>query len=254
MLMRHGVRFRPKGFALGSRVEHPQALINEAQWGTPVLAGVGAAEYRLTSDGDGSLPVYTFCMCPGGIIVPAAASEDLNVVNGMSLFARDGQYANAGCVAGIDARAFLGDNASASSTLDWLESIERSFSRVAGGFRAPACSISEFIARREPASVPASSYPLGLLPAPLWELLPPPVGTAIAAGLKNFSRRIRGFETGSIMGLESKSSAPIQVIRGTGHRCEGFGNLAVVGEGSGFAGGIISSAVDGITCAMELVG
>jgi uncharacterized protein len=254
MLIRRGVRFRTKGFALGSRVEHPQALINETQWGTAELPGVGAAEYRLTSAGDGSLPVYSFCMCPGGIIVPAAPAADLNVVNGMSLYARDGHYANAGCVAGIDAPMFLGPDASALDTLDWLESIERAFRDFAGGFRAPACGISDFINRREPRAVPSSSYPLGLLPAPLWELLPSRVSDALRSGLKDFARRLRGFESGTIMGLESKSSSPIQVVRRDDHRCEGFENLCVVGEGSGFAGGIMSSAVDGIRCAMELVG
>ncbi len=253
MLSRRGVQFRNKGFALGCRVEHPQALINEAQWGFPEVAGLGAAEYRLSSVGDGVLPVYTFCMCPGGTIVPAAATADTNIVNGMSLFARDGRHANAGCLASLSPQMFFGEEASPAATLDWLEAIERSFAEYAPGFRAPACGIEDFISRREPGSLRDSSYPLGLAPAPLWELLPAPVTSALTCGLKDFARSIRGFESGTIMGLESKSSAPIQVVRGEGHLCVGFTNLSVIGEGSGFAGGIISSAVDGIKCAMEMI-
>ena len=91
MLIRRGVAFRTKNFALGSRVEHPQEIINKAQWGRESLPGVKAAEYRLTSKGDGNLPVYTFCMCPGGVVVPATAYENTNIVNGMSRYRRNGQ-------------------------------------------------------------------------------------------------------------------------------------------------------------------
>lgn len=257
MLMARGVAFRPKNFAIGCRVEHPQAIINLAQWGREQLPGVKAAEYRLTSKGDGILPVYTFCMCPGGMVVPATAYADANIVNGMSLYRRDGRFANAACVAGLNLARLLGREVSALESLDWLGTLERSFYDHGGGYRAPFCRIADFIRgkeSREPVAGVQSSYPLGLMPAPLWELLPGPVSSAIGEGLKEFSRKIRGFDTGLIMGLESKTSAPIQVLREEDGRCLGFDNLYLAGEGSGYAGGIISSATSGIRVALRIAG
>ncbi len=253
MLIRRGVQFKLKNFAIGSRMEHPQELINKALWGQGYLPGVKAAEYRLASKGDGNFPVYTFCMCPGGVVVPAAASRHTNIVNGMSLYARDGKYANAGCVAGINLEKVMGQEVSALEALDWLESLEMTFFDFAGGFQAPACGIKEFIDQRKGNGTSPSSYTFGLKPAALWELLPSPVSRSLCIGLKDFGRKIKGFETGTLMGLESKTSSPIQVLREKSGRCVGFDNLFIVGEGSGFAGGIISSAVDGIKCALKIV-
>ena len=254
MLMKRGVEFRTKNFALGSRVEHPQELINVAQWGREELPGVKAAEYRLTSRGDGTLPVYTFCMCPGGVVVPASAYAHINIVNGMSRYKRDGTFANAACVAAVSLEGLTGRETSALEALDWLEALEEKFFRYAEGFAAPCCTIGDFIARKESGAIFPSSYPLGLKPAPLWELLPPSVSDALREGLKDFSRKIRGFETGTIMGLESKTSSPVQVVRDKSGLCTGFENLYVVGEGSGWAGGIISSGADGIQAAMHIAG
>lgn len=253
MLIRRGVAFRTKNFAIGSRVEHPQEIINKAQWGRESLPGVKAAEYRLTSPGDGRLPVYTFCMCPGGAVVPAAAYQNTNIVNGMSLYKRDGKFANAGCVAGVHPDKLIGRQATAPEALDWLEALEESFYQYSAGFPAPFCSIQDFIDRKEPTEIVESSYPLGLKPAALWNLLPAEVSSSIREGLRDFSRKIRGFETGSIMGLESKTSSPIQALREKDSRCAGFENLYIVGEGSGCAGGIISSGADGIKAAMHII-
>jgi uncharacterized protein len=253
MLINHGVQFRAKNFALGSRMEHPQAVINLAQWGTPKLPGVKAAEYRLTSPGDGKHQVYSFCMCPGGMIVPATAYAHTNIVNGMSFYKRDGQFANAACVAGVHPGELAGREISALETLDLVEQLEKSFYNITGGYQAPACSIQDFLRGNLRSSHLESSYPLGLTPAPLWELLPLSVVTAMRAGLKDFARKMRGFETGNLIGLESKTSAPIQVIREDNGLCTGFENLYIIGEGSGYAGGIISSAADGVKGAMKMV-
>jgi hypothetical protein len=254
MLIRRGVQFRTKNFALGCRVEHPQELVNLAQWGRTALPGVKAAEYRLTSKADGLLPVYTFCMCPGGVIVPATAYPDRNIVNGMSLYQRDGRFANAACVAGVNLETLLGHTAEPLEALDWLENLEGVFHQYARGFRAPFCGIRNFIEADESSAPVETSYPLGLAPAALWELLPAPVSRALREGLKDFNRKMKGFATGIIMGLESKTSAPIRVLRDEHHLCQGFENLYLVGEGSGHSGGIISSAADGIKSAMKLVG
>ena len=252
MLIRRGVGFRPKNFAIGSRMEHPQEIINKAQWGKPFLPGVKAAEYRLTANPEGALPVYTFCMCPGGIVVPSAAYENSNIVNGMSLYQRDLKYANAACVAGVNPYELIGENTDAQSLLDWVEAYETKFYDYAGGYKAPFCSIDDFIKSREPRNIPETSYPLGLKASPLWELLPSRVSSSMRSGLIDFCRKIKGFETGIIMGLESKTSAPIQVIRDTGRNCTDIENLFISGEGSGFAGGIISSGADGVKTAVSI--
>ncbi len=251
MLIGKGVTFRPKNFALGSRMEHPQKVINMAQWGKAELPGVKAAQYRLTSQGDGQHPVYTFCMCPGGMVVPATAYPDTNIVNGMSFYKRNGQFANAACVAGIHPGELAGRDVSALDALMLIEELEQSFFNVTGSYAAPACSIADFLKGKLKTETLESSYPLGLTPSPLWELLPARVVRAMRAGLKDFSRSLRGCETGNLIGLESKTSAPIQVIREENGLCSGFKNLYVIGEGSGYAGGIISSAADGVKVAMK---
>jgi len=253
MLIGKGVKFRTKNFAIGCRVEHPQELINIAQWGREGLPGVKAAEYRLTSKGDGNLPVYTFCMCPGGIIVPATAYKNTNIVNGMSRYKRNGKFANAACVAGINPEKLLGRHIEPQETLDWLGALEESFYDYSNGYQAPFCTIQDYIEKNTPSATVDSSYPLDLNPAALWDLLPGDVSGSIREGLKDFCRKVRGFETGIIMGLESKTSSPVQVVREKTGRCAGFENLYMVGEGSGYAGGIISSGSDGIRAAMSII-
>ncbi len=252
MLIGLGVPFRTKNFAIGCRVEHPQELINLAQWGRTSLPGVKAAEYRLTFNSQGHLPVYTFCMCPGGAVIPATAYVNTNVVNGMSFYRRAGRFANAACAAAVNLESLLGRPIAPAEALDWLGSLERSFYEYANGFAAPACRITEFVNRKAPSDVPESSYPLGLKPASLWEMLPPQIGSAIREALASFARKIKGFETGTILGLESKTSSPLQAVRDATGLCSGFENLYLVGEGSGYAGGIISSAADGIKAAMRI--
>ncbi|MBN1558734.1 NAD(P)/FAD-dependent oxidoreductase [candidate division KSB1 bacterium] len=251
MLMGRGVLFRPKSFAIGSRVEHPQALINRAQWGCERLPGVKAAEYRLTCRA--GRPVYTFCMCPGGMVVPATAYADANIVNGMSLYQRAGHFANAACVAGVHPDELLGRESSAADALDYVSDLERQFYDFSG-YRAPSCSIREFLMQQEPSQTSDSSYPLGLQPAALWRMLPTVVTDGIRTGLVEFSKKLPGYESGALIGLESKTSAPIQVVRERCGLCAGFENLYMVGEGSGWAGGIISSGVDGIRAAMAIIG
>lgn len=253
MLIDRGIKFRTKNFAIGCRLEHPQEIINEAQWGTKRLKGVKAAEYRLTSAGAGEFPVYTFCMCPGGIVVPSTAYGNRNIVNGMSFYNRDGKFSNAACVAGINLDSLNGREVSPPEALDWLEGLEEKFYKYSGSFKAPSCTIQNFIEKKENKGIFETSYPLGLEPAALWDLLPPKISDSIAEGLKEFSKKIKGFNAGIILGLDSKSSAPIQVLREKDGLCVGLENLYVAGEGSGWSGGIISSAADGIKAALDII-
>jgi uncharacterized FAD-dependent dehydrogenase len=193
-------------------------------------------------------------MCPGGIVVPAAAYAGSNIVNGMSYYKRDGRFANAACVAGIHPDELAGKEVTPAEALDWLEKLEKHFYQYSNGYSAPACSISDFIDGKNRNSSLESSFPLGLKPSPLWELLPGHVVKAMRAGLIDFSRKMKGFETGNLIGLESKTSSPIQVIREPGGLCSGFKNLYLIGEGSGYAGGIISSGADGVKAGMGVLG
>ena len=253
MLIARGVQFRTKNFAIGFRAEHRQEEINRSQWGIGNLAGVKAAEYRLTSEADGKHAVYSFCMCPGGMVVPAATYSHLNIVNGMSNYRRNGQFANAGCVAGVHPDQLAGRQVTALEALQWLEDLEHSFYTYSGGYSAPFCTIGDFIRSTEPRSIPETSYPLGLKPAALWNMLPAVVTNALREGLKDFEHRLRGYSNGILLGLESKTSSPIQVLREKNGLCTGFENLFLAGEGSGYAGGIVSSAADGIKIAMQIL-
>ncbi|MDX2431253.1 MAG: FAD-dependent oxidoreductase, partial [Bacteroides sp.] len=252
MLINKGIQFGTKNFAIGHRIEHPQKLINQAQWGRESLPGVKAAEYRLSSKTKSGLGVYSFCMCPGGQVVPSAAYAQKSVVNGMSHYQRDGHFANAGCVAGVHPDLLLGHTASPLEILDWMDKLEESFYAFSGGYTIPANMAADYIQKRESRNIPQSSYPLGVQSAPLFNMVPKLVSQALREGLKDFSRKLHGFDKGMLMGLESKTSSPIQVARDREGKCEGFENLYFVGEGSGYAGGIISSAADGVKCAMAL--
>jgi len=253
MLMANGIPFRTKNFALGFRAEHSQEVINLGQWGRTSLPGVKAAEYRLTSNREGRLPVFSFCMCPGGIVVPAAAYADCNIVNGMSYYQRDGRFANAACVAGVHPSVLASRELSPLEALNYVQQLETSFYTFSGGFQAPSCSIRDFLRKRSSQPPKETSYPLGLVEAPLWEMLPEVVIHSLTEGLEDFSRKLKGYETGNLLGLESKTSSPVQVVRDETGKAEGFDNLFVVGEGSGYAGGIISSGADGIRAAVRIV-
>jgi uncharacterized FAD-dependent dehydrogenase len=191
-------------------------------------------------------------MCPGGFVVPAAAYEQKSVVNGMSRYMRDGNFANAGCVAGVHPDMLLGHKCTPTEILDWMDELEESFYRYSDSYIIPANMAADYMKKADSKTLNKTSYPLGLNTAPLYEMIPEFVSTAIAEGLKDFSRKLNGFDQGMLMGLESKTSSPIQVSRERDGQCIGFENLYFVGEGSGYTGGIISSAADGVKCAIAL--
>lgn len=251
-LIRSGVQFSTKNFALGFRAEHRQNIINKAQWGVDSIKGLKAAEYRLTAKTDSS-SVFSFCMCPGGSIVPAAAIENTSVVNGMSNYRRNGNFANAAIVATFNFSNEYKREVSPLESLEMLYQLEEKYYSATGGFNIPGMNISEFIDDKTPNKINDSSYPLGITPYDLKELLPKTVIEPLTQGLINFSRKIDGYKDGNIMGLESKTSSPIQVDREPGGLCHGFSNLYFLGEGSGWAGGIISSGADGVKGSMDII-
>ena len=255
MLIQKGVPFKAKPFALGCRVEHRQELINRSQWGQASLPGLKAAEYRLTFNPGTKelLPVYSFCMCPGGKVVPAAAYKNTNIVNGMSNYRRNSMFANAGAAAAIDLNRLLNKEVDPLEALEWLETLEKKFFDYSHSYAAPACRISDFLAGKVSGSLNASSYPLGLVPADFNELLPGKIVNSLRSGLTDFCRKLEGFEQGIMLGLESKTSSPIQAVRGKNGKSAALENLYISGEGSGCAGGIVSSAADGIKAAVDII-
>ena len=251
-LIKKGVVFKSKNFAVGFRAEHPQSIINRAQWGQDAIEGLKAAEYRLTSKTD-TASVFSFCMCPGGTIVPAAASENASVVNGMSNYLRNGEFANAAIVSAFNFSDMLKREVSPLESLDLLQQLEERYFDATGSYSVPGMNITDFINGTSSGNIGNTSYSPGITPYNLEELLPQNIIEPLKQGLKDFSNRLSGYETGNILGLESKTSSPIQVERDQNGLCSGYNNLYFSGEGSGWAGGIVSSAADGIKSALDII-
>jgi len=251
ILMDAGARFVNKPFAIGSRIEHSQELINIAKWKQPQIPGVKAADYALTYN-DASLPVYSFCMCPGGMVVPAPPSRRANIVNGMSNYKRNYPYSNSAIVAGISLPELLNRVVSPMESLDWVNELENKFYEFANGYSAPAVKAADLLRSKQTSVFPSSSYPFPRITANFTDLFPAVVVKSMQLALKYFNKKITGFDEGILMGLESRTSSPIQVLRSDTGLVNGIDNLWMVGEGSGYSGGIVSSAADGIKAVVAL--
>ena len=249
LLHEKGVNLRQKPFSMGVRCEHPQALIDRAQYGA--FAGhpaLGAADYKLAvhlPDGRG---VYTFCMCPGGSVVAAGSEDGHLAVNGMSPFARDGENANAALLCEVRPEDF--DSAHPLAGVELQRKWERAAFLAGGGdWRAPAQLLGDFLAGRPSAQGGAvtPTYPLGVRWGTLEGCLPGFVLSSLREAVPLFDRKLRGFAypEAVLTGIESRSSSPVRILRdGTGQAS--IRGLFPCGEGAGYAGGILSAAVDGI--------
>jgi uncharacterized FAD-dependent dehydrogenase len=252
-----GVALERKPIAVGVRIEHPQSLIDEIQYGAAAgHRNLPPALYELASNGAGR-GVYSFCMCPGGWIVPAATESDGVVVNGMSLSKRDSRFANSGVVVSVDARDFGPDAEGPLAGVEFQRRIERAAFRVGrGGFRAPAQRLGAFLAGRPDEALAASSYRPGLTPASFDEVFPPFVVAALREGLMKIGARMSRFllPDATLIGVETRTSAPVRILRDPATlmspSCEG---LYPAGEGAGFAGGIVSAALDGVRIGEQIV-
>lgn len=252
MLDREGVALEAKGFALGVRAEHPQALINKLFYHNlpqEVVDLLGNASYSLVTQVNGR-GVYSFCMCPGGHIVPAGSDSNGCVVNGMSASHRNSPFANSGMV------VELHPTGSAMEALDFQEHIER-LAKEHGGpnQQAPAQRMKDFVEGRFSTSLPACSYLPGLVSSRLDEWLPEPIGSSLQQGFKDFDRKYKGFLTNDavVVGVESRSSSPVRIMRDI-ETMQSVSHdwLYPCGEGAGYAGGITSSALDGINAALKI--
>ncbi len=256
MLLESGVYLEAKGIAVGVRLEHPQDLIDRLQYHSPEGRGkfLPAAEYSMLTRVDGRA-VYSFCMCPGGYIIPAASAPGQLVVNGMSPANRGTRWANSGMVVEIlpDDIDPLPGKPVELKMMYFQESIEKAFFNAAGGTqKAPAQRMTDFVAGKASATLPRSSYPPGLTPCRVDELLPEPVSRRLRRGFMEFDKKQHGFlsDEATVIGDETRTSSPVRIPRQPDSMCHiTTHGLYPCGEGAGYAGGIVSAAIDGIMCA-----
>ena len=254
MLMDMGVPMEAKPFSMGVRIEHLQMDIDTAQYGRhdPVLP---PADYKLVQHLDEET-VYTFCMCPGGYVVAAASEEGRCVTNGMSYADRDGVNANAALLVTVNPKDFPGEGPL--SGMYWQQELEEKAFEVGGrNYHAPAQKVEDFLAMR-PSTGPGKVMPTyrpGVTWCDLHDVLPEKITRAIAQALPQLDRKLNGFAGADsvLTAPETRSSSPVRIVRGDDKQSVGLCGLFPAGEGAGYAGGIMSAAIDGIACAESLI-
>ena len=253
MLAKEGVTLETKGFAMGVRAEHPQSLINKLMYHTTNVEYVGNASYSLVTQVNGR-GVYSFCMCPGGHIVPAGSEAGSCVVNGMSASHRNSPYANSGIVVQINPEDIPGNDPLRG--LEYQEKLEHlAFQHGGPQAQAPAQRLKDFVEGRLSKDLPACSYLPGMISSRLDEWLPAYIGKRLQQGFRDFDRKYPGFLTNDavILGVESRSSSAVRIPRDPETlQSVSTPNLYPCGEGAGYAGGITSSALDGINAATKI--
>jgi hypothetical protein len=254
MLVRRGVPMVPKPFQMGVRIEQPQEIVNRVKYGpTPYESKLGAADYSLVAHGPHDL--FTFCMCAGGHIIPSVSEEGYFCTNGMSLSGRDSRFANSGLVVTVPPECFPGQDVLAGVRLQ--QEFERKAFALSGvEYRCPIQGAQDFLENRPTRALPPCSYPRGLVLAEIGALVPPIVLEALRHGLPILDRKWRGkfLLQATLAGPESRGSCPIRMPRDRVTReSPGVAGLYPVGEGAGYAGGIVSAAVDGLRSAMAIM-
>jgi len=254
LLHAQGLQLQAKPFQLGVRIEHPQELITRGRYGDgPEAALLGPASYNLVCKAQGDVPAsHSFCMCPGGTIVASTNAPGLLCTNGMSNSSHSSPWANAALVTTFGPAEY---GPGAFAGVVFQEDLERRFFEAGGSdYTAPAQAADDFLAGRPTSHPRHSSYTFGTTSGRIDSLLPPRAHAAIARALLVYERQIPGFRSaaGLLVGLESRSSGPIRMPRDR-ETClaDGFANLYPMGEGAGYAGGIMSAAIDGARCALR---
>lgn len=248
-----GFKMEAKAFSVGARIEHKQALINESQYGTQTKLKLPAAEYKLVYHGkDRSL--YTFCMCPGGVVVASSSEENTIVTNGMSYFSRDGENANSALLVGVSPNDFEGESPLRGMHFQrQLE--EKAFEVGKRDYKAPAQNVVDFLKGKcttkfydvKPTYLPSVQM------SDLHEIFPKFITDTMEEGIKYFDTKIKGFaSSGVLTGVETRSSSPVRILRDDKLQSNIRG-VYPCGEGAGYAGGIMSAAVDGIKCAINIL-
>jgi len=244
MLLDKGLAIVPKPFAMGARFEHPQDVVNQIQFGSCKLPT--AAEYKLAAQ-SGQRGIWTFCMCPGGHLMPTNAQEGHLAINGMSYHARKSGFANAAVVVNVLREDFYRGH-----PLDGMrfqENLEKLAYQAGGGnYYSPAQRLKDFLVGRESSGEIKSTYKPGVNAARLDKVLPQFIVEALRAGVKEYDKKMRGFicNESAVVGIESKTSSPISMMRGKDLQSVSHPGIFPSGEGAGFAGGIVSAALDGV--------
>ncbi len=253
MLARGGVFMQPKAFSVGARIEHLQSDVEKSLYGShagdPALP---KGEYNLSYRENGR-GVYTFCMCPGGTVVPAASEQGGTVTNGMSEFARDGKNANAALVVGVTPEDF---GSGVLAGVDFARTIERNAYALTGSFKAPGTTVRGFLNGKPDLDTKlVPTYSLGLMPCDFTKIFPPKVTDMMTAGLADFTRKMACFgdENALLTAPETRTSSPVRITRSENLTALGISNLYPCGEGAGYAGGIMSAAVDGLKTALQIM-
>ena len=256
-LKAQGIALEPKSFAVGVRIEHPQQIVDERQYN--LMRGkkrgdlLPAASYTLAAK-ILDRGVHSFCMCPGGFIVPAATENDEIVVNGMSLSRRDSPFANSGFVVSVEPEDTLHyqEKYGELSGMAFQNELEKSAKKLTDGQIAPAQKVNDFMNGRHSAEVLPTSYFPGLISSRLDLLLPEGITHRLKAGITLFDRKLKGFggDTAQLIGVETRTSSPVRIPRDPESlEHTRIKRLYPCGEGAGYAGGIVSAALDGIRCA-----
>ncbi|RMG85810.1 MAG: FAD-binding protein [Bacteroidetes bacterium] len=250
LLHRKNIRIEPKPFALGVRIEHPQSLIDAIQYKqNPREEGLPAASYKLTCQ-VGGRGVFSFCMCPGGLIVPAATAPGEIVVNGMSMSRRDSAFANSGTVVAVEPEDLAPfEKYGVFAGLEFQKSVEKAvFDFGDGSQKAPSQRLTDFVKGRLSRDLPPTSYIPGVYSAPVHRILPPMIYQKLRDGALQFGKKMKGYltEETNVVPTESRTSSPIRIPRDRAtFMHEQIEGLFPCGEGAGYAGGIISAAMDG---------
>ena len=256
LFVSRGWAVEAKGFALGVRVEHPQWLINKIQYHGKWQPFMPTAEYAFVTQIEGR-GVFSFCMCPGGILVPSSTEPGELVLNGMSNSARNSKWANAGVVVSVEPEDLPHyQKYGPLSSLEFQRDVERSMFDFSSSFKAPAQRMMDFCRRVPSANLPASSYHPGTVPAPLHELLPENISLRLKYVFPYVGNKLmHGYYTNEalLLGVESRTSSPVRLPRDpqTLEHVD-LPGLYPCGEGAGYSGGIVSSALDGIRCAEQV--
>ena len=256
MLERKGVQLEKKGFAVGVRIEHPAGLINDIQYGKSIYRDrLPAAEYSLAyTDRATGRGIYSFCMCPGGRIINSSSEQERLCTNGMSFSKRDHPFSNAAIVVTVAPEDCGNDLLGGIGLQRGIEA--GAYTAGGGRFSAPAQRVTSFLLGKIDAELPASSYRPGLFPADLSRFLPDWLAGELKAGIRQFDKKMKGFisDQAVLIGAETRTSSPVRISRGDDRQSVAVRGLYPVGEGAGYAGGIVSSAVDGIRCADAIIG
>lgn len=251
-LYKNGVSMVSKPFSIGARIEHFREDINHMQYGKFVNhKNLTAAEYQLYHHCSNGHTAYSFCMCPGGVVIPSQSEENTIVVNGMSTFARDNKNSNSAICVSVSQDDF-GNNLF--DGLNFIEKIEKNAFNVAGkNYKAPLTTTKDLFGIGN--KLPEPTYSLGVLEVDFKDILPPFVISSIKEGLESFDRKMKGFvSNGAILtGVETRTSSPIKILRNNNYESENVSGLYPCGEGAGYAGGIVSAAVDGIKIGKKII-